>query len=84
MLGYWWSNYWAKNDSELLVVLMFMIFLDLRGSNAIFFVYDVTCEESFDNLSNWMKFVKEVFNSSTKKPFFVLLGNKSMYELIYC
>ncbi|KAH7825210.1 Rab28a [Monocercomonoides exilis] len=49
----------------------------LRGSNAILFVYDITNQSSFQNLENWMTFVKEVFPESEKQPYMALIGNKT-------
>ena len=48
----------------------------LRGSNAVLFIYDVTSQESFDNLEKWKSFVDEVFPEE-KHPYMALIGNKS-------
>ena len=31
-----------------------------RGAMGIILVYDVTCQDSFDNISNWIKNTEEV------------------------
>lgn len=49
----------------------------LKGSHAILFVYDVTNQESFNNLTKWMSFVEEVFAGQPKRPYMALIGNKS-------
>ncbi|KAK2949480.1 putative GTP-binding protein yptV2 [Blattamonas nauphoetae] len=49
----------------------------LRGSHAIFFVYDVTDAKTFENLEKWMEFVKEVIKETGKVPYLALIGNKT-------
>ena len=44
----------------------------VRNSSIVFIVYDISSKSSFDNVPNWIKFVKEIENTTM-----VLVGNKT-------
>ena len=44
-----------------------------RGSDGIFVVYDVTNQQSFDNVQNW---IRDIEQNNTQKVKMLLLGNK--------
>jgi small GTP-binding protein len=44
-----------------------------KGSSAIFLVYDVTDQKSFDNITNWMK---QIENHAAKDVVKILVANK--------
>ena len=48
----------------------------LKDANAIFFVYDITKEGSFNSLAEYITQVQKEAESKTKGCFFFLLGNK--------
>ena len=43
----------------------------IRNSSIVFLVYDVSKKESFENITNWINFVRNI-----EKPIMVLCGNK--------
>ena len=43
----------------------------IRNSSIVFLVYDVSKKESFENITNWINFVRNI-----EKPLMVLCGNK--------
>ena len=45
----------------------------VRGASIIYILYDISSRDSFNNLSNWIKFIKEV---NTDNSMIVLCGNK--------
>lgn len=45
----------------------------LRGSNIVIIMFDMTNKQSFNNISKWISFLKDVSTSST----IVIVGNKS-------
>lgn len=49
----------------------------VRGASIIFLVYDVSSKSTFDNLSSWISFIKEV---NTDNSLVVLCGNKTDLE----
>jgi len=49
----------------------------LAGSHGILFVYDITNYASFENLDDWVSFVKTLFAEQERtRPHFALVGNK--------
>ena len=44
----------------------------VRNSSIVFIVYDISNRTSFDNVPNWISFVKNI-----EKPIMILCGNKS-------
>ena len=67
----------------------------LREAHAIVFVYDITKQESFDNIQNWLNFVQQGSNKKNniengndiineenekKTPLYFLVGNKTDLE----
>jgi len=48
-----------------------------RGAMGIILVYDVTCQASFDNISNWIKNTEEHASADVEK---MILGNKCDME----
>mmetsp|Transcript_34937 Transcript_34937/g.43123 ORF Transcript_34937/g.43123 Transcript_34937/m.43123 type:complete len:240 (-) Transcript_34937:90-809(-) len=47
----------------------------INNCNAIMFVYDITCLNSFDNITDWLSVVKNTFPSNNL-PYMTLIGNK--------
>lgn len=43
-------------------------------------MYDLTNLKSFEKLEDWIKVVKDVFETEQKKPLMALFGNKSDLE----
>jgi len=43
----------------------------IRGSSIIFIIFDVTNKHTFDSVSSWLKFIKNIEN-----PIIILCGNK--------
>uniref|UniRef100_A0A8C6VGP4 Ras-related protein Rab-28 n=1 Tax=Naja naja TaxID=35670 RepID=A0A8C6VGP4_NAJNA len=48
----------------------------IYGAQAVFLVYDVTNQQSFENLENWHNVVKKVNEESETQPRVALVGNK--------
>ncbi|ETE62746.1 Ras-related protein Rab-28, partial [Ophiophagus hannah] len=49
----------------------------IYGAQAVLLVYDVTNQQSFENLENWHNVVKKVNEESETQPRVALVGNKS-------
>ena len=49
----------------------------VRGASIIFIIYDVSSQESFNNLGTWINFIKQV---NTDNSMIVLCGNKTDLE----
>lgn len=49
---------------------------------AVLLVYDITNQQSFENLEDWYNVVKKVNEESETQPHVALLGNKS--KLLNC
>ena len=49
----------------------------VRGASIIFIIYDISSEESFNNLNTWINFIKQV---NTDNSMIVLCGNKTDLE----
>ncbi|XP_035233400.1 ras-related protein Rab-28-like isoform X2 [Stegodyphus dumicola] len=52
----------------------------LYGAHAILFVYDITNEESFSDLEDWLRIVHQVFNEECIMPHLALVSNKGDLE----
>ena len=50
----------------------------IRGSDGLLIVFDLTCEESFDNINYWVNQAKEVIDIQNVEVF--MIGNKSDLE----
>ncbi|KAJ7329468.1 hypothetical protein JRQ81_015642 [Phrynocephalus forsythii] len=47
------------------------------GAQAVLLVYDITNQQSFENLEDWYNVVKKVNEESETKPHVALVGNKT-------
>lgn len=49
----------------------------VRGASIIFIIYDISSQESFNNINTWINFIKQV---NTDNSMIVLCGNKTDLE----
>ena len=49
----------------------------VRGASIIFIIYDVSSQDTFNNLSTWINFIKQV---NTDNSMMILCGNKTDLE----
>lgn len=59
-----------------------LCFTYVSSLQAVLLVYDITNQQSFENLEDWYNVVKKVNEESESEPHVALVGNKS--KLLNC
>lgn len=56
----------------------------LFGAQAVFLCYDITNYQSFQNLEDWYRLVKQTFAKEPRMPTVALVANKSVHCFCVC